>query len=782
MSFLNDKFSELKKASEPIYASPKSVQQTIDISKISESGIFENGAGKFSRTYRFEDANFTTRSEEEKEPFLKLYCKCLNTMEQPFMITVNNKNKDKEKFEKESLMEEKNDGLNEIRNDYNKVVSEKMYEGRQGIEQDRYLTVMVERKSFEEAKIQFANIEASMYKPFAQLGSRIIPLTGNERLKVIHDYNRLGREDEFNFDIAKGRVTGADFINAICNTSIKFNADFIEDECKFCRVLYIKNYPTFLDTDLLNKLISLPIHSVTTISAVPIPKEITTKILDKKYLGVESDIIKQQQARNRNNDFASDISYKVKREKAALESIMTSVRENDERLFHVSVTMAVMAGSKKELDSICNNIKSIATGEGCTVDTLLYKQREALNSTIPIGVRQVEVMRTLLTQSLGALMPFNVQEVMFKDGLYYGINQVSKNLIKLNRKMLQNGNGFVFGGSGSGKSFTTKMEMGQVILTTKDYVRTIDPMLEYRDVTLSYGGEYINISNKTSNFINPMDMDVWQLDIMDSKGWVSDKCEFVLSLMGQIMKELTPQEKSIISRCVKNLYMEIASSKEKYIPLLEDLYEKILECEEPEARDIALAMEIFVTGALNVFNHQTNIDTSSRFITYGIRDLGESLEPLAMLIVMESIQQTIIRNGERGIATWLYVDEIHMLMSSELSSEYLRQMWKKVRKQGGLCTGITQNISDLMINEKTTTMISNSSFILLLKQSNKDIENIRMNLELSTQMLEYITDSPAGTGLIRIENKTVPFDNTVDKNNGLYKLYNTNMYELMKKS
>ena len=779
MGMLSDKFSLLKKASEPLYKSPKSVQETIEIMKISESGIFEVANGIYSKTYKFSDVNYATRSEEEQESFFQKYCRALNSLDCNFKITVNNKNKDMELLKDEVMLKYRRDRFDEMRESYNKIIEQKIMEGRQGIEQERYITITTQRKNFEEAKAQFSTIENSMFKSFHELGSKLTPLDGNERLKILHDYYRLGREEEFTFDISEGKRTGTDFKNEICNMKIKYNQDYFEDEGKVGRVLFIKKYPTYLSDRFFNELTFLPIHSITSVDVVPVPKDLTMKMLQKKYLGIESDIIKQQRTRNKNNDFASDISYNTRRQKEDIEEIMNNVRENDENLYFVGVTMIVMADSKEELDSICETVESISKGAGCSIDTCMYKQREAINTTLPIGVRQIETMRTMLTQSLAVLMPFNVQELCDKGGIYYGVNQISKNIIVGNRKKLLNGNGFIFGVSGAGKSFQAKMEMGSVILSTDDNVIAVDPMNEYEDVVEKYNGTYINISNNTRNYINPMDMDVWNLDVLDSKGWVRDKCQFMLSICEQIMKEITPQQRSIISRCVKDLYMDIARSKEKYVPTMEDLYERLLAQEDKEARDVALGLEIFVTGALNIFNHQTNINVNNRFIVYGIRDLGESLAPLAMLVMMESIQQKIIENGERGQATWFYIDEVHVLLNSAFSAEYLRQMWKKVRKQGGLCTGITQNIVDLLMSETSTTMLSNSAFILLLNQSSKDIEKITESLEISEEQLNYVIDSPSGCGLIKCGNKMVPFDNVITKKSELYKLYNTNIYEKM---
>ena len=476
MNIFKDRFSEIKKASEPLYKSPKSVQETIEIQKISESGIFEVADGKYSKTYRFSDVNYATRSEDEQESFFQRYCRCLNSFDCTFKITVNNKNKDMDVLRNEVMLKYRNDGFDKMRESYNRIIEEKILEGRQGIEQERYLTITIERKNFEEAKAQFATIEASMFRSFAELGSKLIPLTGNERLKILHDYYRLGREDEFNFDIKKGRITGTDFANEICNSSIKYYPNCFEDEGKVGRVLFIKKYPTYLSDRFFTELTFLPVHSITSVDVVPVPKDLTMKMLQKKYLGIESDIIKQQRTRNRNNDFSSDISYATRQKKRDIEEIMNNVRENDESLFYVSVTMIVMAESRKELNSMCKTIDSIAKGAGCAVDTCMYKQREAVNTTLPIGVRQIETMRTMLTQSLAVLMPFNVQELCDRDGIYYGVNQISRNIIVGNRKKLLNGNGFIFGVSGAGKSFQAKMEMGSVLLSTDDNVIAVDPM------------------------------------------------------------------------------------------------------------------------------------------------------------------------------------------------------------------------------------------------------------------------------------------------------------------
>ena len=778
MGIFADGFNELKKASEPLYKTPKSIQQTIEIMKVAENGIFEVARNRFSKCYRFQDINYTTTNETEQIDIFERYCRFLNSLDVNFKITINNKNKDMEQVRDYVFLQKKNDGYNGFRKIYNDIMEQKIHEGRQGIDQERYLTITIERKNFEEAKAQFATIEASVHKAFGELGAEIVPLSGNERIKVLYDYYHLGDEGSFDFDIREARKVGADFRNDLCNGMIQFYPDYFKDEKKFCRALFIKKYPSSLSDRFLNEITSLPVHSITSIDVVPIPKDMTTKILQKKYLGIESDIIKQQRVRNKNNDFSSEISYNKRIEKKEIEEIMDDVRENDQCLYYVSVTIILMADTKEELDSMTETVETIGKRNSVTIEEHYLKQRESLNTALPIGVRQVETMRTMLTQSLAVLMPFNVQELNDKQGCYYGINQVSKNINIGNRKKLINGNGFVFGVPGSGKSFFCKMEMGNVFLSGNDEIIVIDPMNEYFDIAQTYGGTVVNMSTYTDNYVNPLDMDVWSLDLNDSKGMIREKGEFMLGLCEQCMGEsLNSRQKSIIDRCVRKLYIEIARNREKYVPIMSDFYEILMNQPEDEARDIALSLELFVNGSLNIFNHQTNVDVDNRFTVYGIRDLGTELSPITMLVMMESIQNRIIANGKRGIATWLYIDEFHVLLNSEYSAKYLQQLWKKVRKQGGLCTGITQNIVDLLQNYTATTMLANSEFVALLKQANTDSSRMAEVIGVSEAQLRFVTNTSSGMGLMKCGNVVIPFDNTIEKGTDLYNLYNTNIHE-----
>ena len=593
---------------------------------------------------------------------------------------------------------------------------------------------------------------------------------------MLHDFYHLGEEEGFSFDLKHARKVGADFRNDLCNGMLKYFPDHIEDEGKYIRAMFIKKYPSSLLDRFLNEITSLPVHSITSIDVVPIPKDLTTKTLQKKYLGIESDIIKQQRVRNKNNDFSTEISYAKRTEKKEIEEIMDDVRENDQCLFYVAVTLIIVAESKEELESVTETVETIGKRNSVTIDTHYLKQREALNTALPIGVRQVETMRTMLTQSVAVLIPFNVQELNAVGGNYYGINQISKNINVGNRKGLINGNGFIFGVPGSGKSFFAKQEMGNVFLNTQDDVIVIDPMNEYFDIADTFGGAIVNLSAYTKNYVNPLAANLAHMNERGIRDVIADKSEFMLSLCDQLLgNALNQKHHSIIDRCIRKLYMR--AWKVKKVPVMTDFYHILKSQKEMEAQELALSLELFVEGSLNIFNHQTNVDVDNRFTVYGIQDLGSQLAPVAMLVMMEAIQQRIIDNGKRGRATWLYIDECHVLLNSDYSATYLQQLWKKVRKQGGLCTGITQNVVDLLQNYIAMTLLSNSEFVALLKQANVDSAKLAEVIGVSDAQLQYVHNSPSGTGLLKCGSVVIPFDNQISKDSDLYKLYNTNIHE-----
>lgn len=779
MSIFSDRFEQLKRSDKPVKA-PKYLQEVMGFQRISREGIFEVVKGRYSRTYRFQDINYVTASTEDQMEILKQYCKTVNAIDVSFKITVNNRNKNMQEFRENVLFQRKGDGFDWIREAYNRITESRIVEGKQGIEQERYLTVCVERKGYEQAKAFFATFEATLKQNFAELGSTIEPLDAKERLRILFNFYRMGDEEQFRFNFRACMKRGGDAKNSISAGYMRFYPNYFETDRKKCRALFIKKYPASLPDTFINEITNLPVHSMTTIDIMPVPKELTNRVLQKKYLGIENDILKQQRVRNRNHDFSSDISYIKKVQKEKIEGVMDDVRENDQNLFYVGVNMVVMADTKEDLDSITETLRNMGNGRMCQIEPHHYQQMEALNTVLPVGNRQVSTLRTMLTRDIAALLPFNVQELN-EQGICYGINQVSHNLCIADRKNLANGNGMVFGIPGSGKSYFSKSEMLQVFLGTEDDIIVIDPTLEYFDIAEALGEQaaIVNLSTYTKNYINPLEMDVDSLDLNDSNGQIRDKGEFMLGLCEQCYGDsLNSRHKSIIDRCVRKLYTDIARSREKHIPTMTKFYSLLMEQPEPEAKDIALALELFVNGSLNIFNNHTNVNVQARFLVYGTRDLGKELGAISTLVMLENISARIAENAKKGKATWLFIDEFHTVLDKEYSAKYLYTLWKKVRKLGGLCTGITQNITDMLQNYTAVTMLGNSEFIALLKQANVDSQELSRVAGIPEAQLRFVNNSPSGTGIIKHGSVCIPFDNRMGKEeNPIYALFNTNLHE-----
>ena len=403
LRLFQDKFSIYKKAGEPLYKTPKSVQECIEILKIAPDGIFEVAGNRYSKSYLFSDVNYNTTSETEQVGIFESYCKFLNAMDVEFKVTINNKNRNMKALREKVLFQKKSDGNDAERDCYNQIMEKKIVEGKQGIEQERYLTVSIIRKNYEEAKAAFASLEAVLQKGFGELGSSLVTLDGVERLRVLHDFYRMEEEEYFAFGFDEAVRVSRDYKDDICNSMLKFYPTYMQDEKRFARALFIKKYPSSLSDRFLTELATVPAHTIISIDVAPIPKDVTTSTLQKKYMGIESDIIRQQRVRNKNNDFSSDISYNKRMEKQQIEEIMDDVRENDQRLFYVAVTIVIKADTKEELEAIEETLVTIGKRNSCQIEAHYLKQREALNTALPIGVRQVETMRTLMTQSLAHL-------------------------------------------------------------------------------------------------------------------------------------------------------------------------------------------------------------------------------------------------------------------------------------------------------------------------------------------------------------------------------------------
>ena len=783
-------FYQLKECTNPYHNNPDSFQDILEVRKVSPDGIFEVGEQLYSRQYLLNDINYVTKTFKEQQIFFGTWERIFNALDAVlYQVTVFNKNRDMKLLHEKILYQHKDDGLDYKRDCYNDIMEKKIFDAKNGIEQVKFLTVTLKRLNYEDAKVGFRNLDANLVREFSSFGCLLVPMNANERFEVIHNFYRMGDESNFDVDIMEYLTTGRDWRNDVCSSYINFNEDpgYFKTESRYGKAMCISP-DTWPDDDLSDDffldLINVNIPSVFTLSYVPISKTATKYELENRYMASQDKIRKQQQKRNKNRDFASEISYAVQKENAEIKDMLDDVKDNGQKMFWVSLNMVVLADTIELLDDRVDTLNLKVENIGCYTDEYLYRQREAINSTLPLGVRNTNLMRNMFTRMACVLIPFNTMEIQQKKSpMYYGTNKESGELILVNRKNLVNGNGFVFGVTGGGKSFTgCKLEMGSVYLTTGDDIIVLDPTHEYEDFCDSFGGTFIEMCAESPHHINPFHCNVKLLNRQNIQSYITQKTQIMCGICEHAMEdEFSSRHRSIVDRCVKEMFYNLLPivPEEREIPIMSDFYEILKLQSEPEARDMELSLEIFITGSMDIFNHQTNIDVDNRVLVYGIRDLGEELESVAMLIILENIRSRIIANSMIGRATWLYVDEFHVLMNKKFSKMFLISLWKKVRKLGGMCTGITQNISDVVKDKETHKLISNSEYTMFLRMGPGDDKILLDTFEgnISREHIKYIENALPGCGLIRFGNVIIPLDNVIEKSNPIYQIFNTNFYE-----
>jgi len=761
------------------FSVPKSVQDAVPIHRLWPDGIFQFGS-KFSKTIRFTDINYAIASKEDKTAMFLGYSELLNTLDtgSTTKITINNKRLNRQNFEQEILIPRRDDYLDGYRAEYNSMLMDKVTDSSNSVVQERYVTLSVHRKNIEEARTFFDRVTADVTTRLSHLDAHSDELDAVERLRILHDFYRTGEETEYRLDLHELMQKGHSFKDAICPDSLEFKKDhFIMGE-KFGRVLFLKEYASYIKDSMINELTALNRTMMLSIDIIPVPTDEAVREMQNRLLGVETNVTNWQRRQNNNNNFSAVVPYDLEQQRKETREMLDDLTTRDQRMMFAVVTLVHLADSRAELDSDTETLQSIARKHLCQLSTLNWQQADGLTTALPLGLRRIDALRTLTTEALAVLMPFKAQEIREQGGVYYGQNVISKNLIIANRKELLNGNGFILGVSGSGKSFTAKEEIVSLVLSTNDDIIVLDPEREYGVLIEDLGGEVINISAVSRNHINAMDM---EQGYGDGENPVVLKSEFLLSLCEQFVGsgKLSAKEKSIIDRCTANVYRDyIRQNYQGKTPTLQDFHAELMRQSEAEAKDVALAIELFTEGSLNTFAKPTNVDTDAQILCYDIRDLGKQLLPVGMLVVLDSIFNRVIRNSQLGRNTWVYVDEIYILFQHEYSANFLFTLWKRVRKYGACCTGITQNLDDLLQSHTARTMLANSEFLVMLNQAATDRTELAQLLNISDNQLSFITNVDSGRGLIKCGSTIVPFVNSFPKNTRLYKLMTTKPSEV----
>ncbi|MHA7584586.1 VirB4-like conjugal transfer ATPase, CD1110 family [Paenibacillus vandeheii] len=779
MLFLNKK-SAKKKA-----RIPKSSQQSIPYSTASEDGILKHGRDRYSKTFSYVDINYQVSKQDDQEEVFSKYCEFLNFFDDTvnLQVTIINKSFNREDFEGRVMIKSRNDHMEPFRDEYNQMLKRRISGGKNEIKKEKFVTVNIESISLDEARNTFLRMERETQAVFKRMGSSISGLNLNERLELLHDVYRMGQEGHFTYDPKEHKRKGLITKDLIAADSLTFKRDHMIIGDKYARAIYIKDLPTFLNDKFLSEITDFSFNLITTMNIKSVDSYKALRIVKKQITGMEANKIEYQKRSLKNGYLEAFIPHELKHSLTEANELLDDLINKNQKMFLTNIVLIHFSDTLEGLNKDTKEISAISSKFLCQTGTLHYQQEDALNSCLPFGLNLLKISRTLTTESTAIFMPFTNQELFQEGGMYYGLNAVSRKLIMFNRLSLDTPNGFILGTPGSGKSFAAKREMVNVLLNTDDDVIIIDPEREYTRLVSNFKGEVIHISAGSKNYINPLDM---TMDYADDDDPLMLKSDFVLSLCEVIVGGrygLTPKEKSIIDRCLKLTYHKYLQTFAKDdIPTLIDFYEQLKLQEDPEAIEIATALELYVKGNLSVFANKTNINIDNRLVCFDIKDLGKQLKTMGMLIVLDQIWNRITLNRGKGKRTWIYIDEIYLLFANEYSAAFLYELYKRARKWGGIPTGITQNVEDLLKSDLARTMLSNSMFLMMLNQAKSDRRELATLLDISETQLSYVTNADSGQGLMFIGNGEgkgiVPFHDEFPRDTKLYKMMTTKVDEV----
>ena len=752
------------------YNVPKRVQDGVPIKRIWSDGIFLSG-NKFSKCFAFSDINYQVASREDKEHMFLTYSELLNSLDSgaTTKITVNNHRMQREALEGNILMAMQGDALDIYRKEYNDMILDKST-GANGIMQQKYITISVVKKDVEEARSYFSRIGAELVTHFAALGSKCEPMDATARLRVLHDFYRAGEESSFHFDAKDMARKGHDFKDYICPDSMERHKDYIMIGKKYCRVIYLKDYAAYIKDSMLSELTEINRNLMLSIDVIPIPTDEAVREVERRLLGVETNITNWQRRQNANNNFSAVVPFDMELQRTEAKEFLNDLTSRDQRMMFAVLTMVHMADSLEQLDAATEAILATARKHMCQMAPLTFQQTDGLNTVLPIGVRKIDAFRTLTTESLAVFIPFKAQEIMDEDGVYYGENAISHNLILCNKANLLNQSAFLLGVPGSGKSFTAKQIITFLMLNTQDDILICDPEGEYAPLVEAMGdiGSIIRVSAGGRDRLNAM----YMVDGYGENDPIVVKSEFILSLIEQIdNKGVGPQHKSIIDRCIRVVYQEAAETG--IVPTLSTLREKLLAQPEPEAHQIALSLELYTTGSLDIFGKQSTVNLDKRVVVFDIHGLGSQLKPAGLLVITDTMLNRVTLNWKQGKRTHVFIDEFHVVFENEYSASFFNSAWRQFRKRNAYPTAITQNVEYLLDSVQASTMLSNSEFIVMLNQAASDRDRLAQLLNISAEQLSYITNADAGCGLIRYGSALVPFINRFPKDTKLYQLMTT---------
>ena len=788
---------KIKVKTEPGSASRVTINNSIPYLNVYKNGIMKVDKNKYSKSYKIPSVNFKTEKGESQDKIADNYSEFIGSFEPgvDIEVTLYNKTINVDDFKQKIFLEMKADNLNAYREEYNDMLVEKMKAAKNNLHTETILTVTVMANDIVEASDKFEQIDLMVDDNMIQITKLPAkPINIEERLELL---NTIYNQDEALSLFAKRTIKGKKIQSfslencakqgittkdVIAPAGLSFDTNIVKVGDNVAKVYTITNWPTWLKGSVLSGFASLPTNSLISVYFNSIPQDEAIKLIKRQNVNIYSEIIqRQKKALNHSHD-PELISPELSDSKREIGILMEQLQQDNGRLFVCNFVITLFAKDKKELDGYESQLKMIANKHLVTVRPLNYQQELGFNSSLPIGNKQFYGERLITSETVGALVPFDVKEINQDGGMYYGLHAMNHNMVLYNRKNDLNPNACIMGMPGAGKSFFSKREIVNVLLNTDDDIFVIDPEREYNPIADKLEGTVIKIANGSDTYINPFDMNLKNTG--DDNDPVKVKSDFIITLC-EIMVDgklgLSSIEKSLIDRVVRKVYepyveylMKTGKSYDtKHAPTMVEFYDELCQQPYPEAQNLALSIERYVSGSLDIFSHRTNIDINNRFIIYDIKNVGAGLKKLALQICLDNIFNKMIANFTQGKSTWFYIDEFYLMMKNPSSAEYIAEIWKRARKWNGIPCAITQNVEDMLKNEEARTVINNCSFIVMLSQSSINKQQLSMMLDITPAEQKYISSAKAGVGLLRIQEENIPIDDNFPKDTELYKIMTT---------
>ena len=762
-----------------------SAQDSIPFERMFLDGICRVEGKFYSKTIQFQDINYQLSQNEDKDAIFDGWCDFLNYFDASvrFQFSFVNSAANKETYRDRIAIPLHGDEDDSLRAEYSAMLQDQLERGNNGLIKNKYLTFGIEADGYKTAKPRLERLETDILNNFRKLGVKAEPLDGRARLALMHGIFHIDGQEQFKFDwklLAPSGLSVKDFISP---SSFEFaSSKYFKMGAKFGAVSFLNILAPELNDRLLADFLDMDSSLVVSMHVKALDQLNAIKTVKRKLTELNATKIQEQKKAVRSGYDMDILPSDLATYGTEAQKLLQELQSRNERMFLLTFVVVNTADSLKALNNTVLQAKGIAQKHNCQLVSLDFQQEDGLMSALPLGMNRIEIQRGLTTSSLAIFVPFTTQELFQRESgaLYCGTNALSGNLIMVDRLMQKNPNGLILGTPGSGKSFTAKREMIAVYLLTDNDIIVCDPEAEYWPLVKRLHGQVIKISPTSKQYVNPMDL---SLDYSDEDNPLSLKVDFILSFCDIVVgsKEgLKPVEKTIIDRCVRMVYRDyLADPRPENMPILQDLYDCLRAQDEKEAQFLATALEIYVTGSLNVFNHRTNVDINNRVVCYDIKELGKQLKQLGMLVVQDQVWNRVTRNREAGKTTRYYVDEFHLLLRGELAA-WSVEIWKRFRKWGGVPTGITQNVKDLLASSEVENILENSDYICMLNQAPGDRQILAQKLNISPHQLSYVTQANEGEGLLFYGNVIVPFVDRFPKDTEMYRMMTTKFSDLQK--